>query len=104
MPEGVVGRELVSRFLPQLGLDEDEAWVEIYYNPGVASAPNYPLESAMPNYACSLTVLLQKAKGHELESKNSSKPIASDRLLSKPAMQTGLIKASIERVNALKNE
>jgi MinD-like ATPase involved in chromosome partitioning or flagellar assembly len=51
VPEGVVGRELVSRFLPQLGLDEDEACVEIYYNPGVASAPHYPVESAMPNYA-----------------------------------------------------
>ncbi len=55
-------------------------------------------------YPRSLTVLLQKAKDHELEGKNSSKPIASDRLLSRPAMQAGLIEASVERVNAIKNE
>lgn len=51
IPEGVVGRELVSRFLPLLGLDEDEPCVEIHYNPGIASAPHYPVESAMASYA-----------------------------------------------------
>jgi MinD-like ATPase involved in chromosome partitioning or flagellar assembly len=51
VPEGVVGRELMARFRPQLGLEEDEQCVEIHYNPGIASAPHYPLESAMPNYA-----------------------------------------------------
>lgn len=55
-------------------------------------------------YPRSLTVLLQKARDHELEGKNSQKPIASDRLLSRPAMQAGLEAASAERVNALKNE
>ncbi len=51
VPEGVVGRELMTRFRPKLELADDEQCVEIHYNPGIASAPYYPLESAMPNYA-----------------------------------------------------
>jgi hypothetical protein len=55
-------------------------------------------------YPRSLTVLLQAARDAELEGKNSSKPVPSNRLLSPRAMQAGLEAASIERVDALKNE
>ena len=51
VPEGIIGRELVARFLPLLGLEEDEQRVEIPYSSGVASASRYPVETAMPNYA-----------------------------------------------------
>lgn len=51
VPEGIIGRELVSRFLPLLGLEEDEQRVDIHYSPGIASATRYPVESAMPVYA-----------------------------------------------------
>lgn len=55
-------------------------------------------------YPRSLTVLLQAARDAELEGRNSSKPVPSNRLLSPRAMQAGLEAASIERVDALKNE
>lgn len=52
VPDGAIGRELVGRFRPQLGLDDDDDdTVEILYNPNVASAARYPVESAMAGYA-----------------------------------------------------
>ncbi len=51
VPDGSIGRELVSRFRPKLDLEEDEEPVEILYNPSVASADCYPVESAMAGYA-----------------------------------------------------
>ncbi|NHZ99990.1 P-loop NTPase [Massilia sp. CCM 8734] len=52
----------------------------------------------------SLTVLLKAARTSELEAKNSSRSVPSNRLLSPRAMLAGLEAASIERVEALKNE
>lgn len=51
VPDGSIGRALVDRFRPQLDLDEDDELVEILYNPNVASADHYPVESAMAGYA-----------------------------------------------------
>jgi len=51
VPEGVIGQELVARFLPLLDLEQDGERVEIPYSPGIASASIYPVETAMPNYA-----------------------------------------------------
>lgn len=51
VPEGAVGREIVARFLPQLSLDDDDVPLEVHYNPGVASATTFPVESAMAEYA-----------------------------------------------------
>ena len=51
VPDGSIGRELVARFRPKLGLEEDDEFVEIFYNPSVASADYYPVESAMAGYA-----------------------------------------------------
>jgi MinD-like ATPase involved in chromosome partitioning or flagellar assembly len=51
IPEGTIGRELVARFLPQLALEEGEYPFEIHYNPNIASALRYPVESAMPDFA-----------------------------------------------------
>ncbi|HYE37483.1 tyrosine-protein kinase family protein [Methylocaldum sp.] len=63
VPEGVIGMELVARFLPLLGIDESKQSVEederpeekqpvvIHYNPSIASALRYPVESAMADYA-----------------------------------------------------
>ncbi|MCD0252611.1 P-loop ATPase, Sll1717 family [Xanthomonas campestris] len=53
-------------------------------------------------YPRSLTVLLKAARDEELRIKSKSPP--SDRLLSFPAMQVGLKAASVERLDALKNE
>lgn len=58
IPEGPVGKQIVAQFLPQLELDEDESPTEIYYNPGVAAALTYPLETAMPGYARIANILL----------------------------------------------
>jgi cellulose biosynthesis protein BcsQ len=54
-------------------------------------------------YPRSLTVLLHNAREEELRTFNVKQP-ATDRLLSPRSMQLGLETASIERVNALKNE
>lgn len=51
VPDGAVGRDLLARFRPQLGLEDDDEPVEILYNPSVASADHYPVESAMASYA-----------------------------------------------------
>lgn len=51
VPDGAIGRELVARFRPQLGLEDDDEPVEILYNPSVASTDHYPVESAMASYA-----------------------------------------------------
>jgi cellulose biosynthesis protein BcsQ len=51
VPDGLIGRELVGRFRPQLGLDDDDGPVEILYNPSIASAETYPVESAMVSYS-----------------------------------------------------
>lgn len=65
---------------------------------------NRMTDSRDNTYPRSLTVLLESAKLSELEFKNTSKSLPSNRLLSPRAMQVGLEKASAERVNALKNE
>ncbi len=67
IPEGVVGRELVARFRPLLGLDEDEPCVEIHYNPGIASAPYYPVESAMASYARLANIIRETEVEDKLE-------------------------------------
>ena len=54
-------------------------------------------------YPRSLAVLLRAARSEELRMYNE-KQAPSDRLLSPRAMQAGLQEASVERVNALKNE
>ncbi len=54
-------------------------------------------------YPRSLTVLLHAARREELRVRNE-KQAPSDRLLSPRAMKAGLQEASVERVNALKNE
>ncbi|AXV80921.1 P-loop ATPase, Sll1717 family [Ralstonia solanacearum] len=59
VPEGPVGKEIVAQFLPKLSLDEDEIPTEIYYNPGIAAALNYPVEAAMPGYARLSNILLE---------------------------------------------
>lgn len=51
VPEGPIGRGLVEQVIPLLGLEEEEQPVEIHYNPGVASARRYPVETAMAEYA-----------------------------------------------------
>lgn len=50
VPEGIIGKELIERFLPP-HLGRQTPHVPIYYNPNVAAANRYPVESAMPNYA-----------------------------------------------------
>jgi len=67
VPEGLVGRELVTRFRPLLGLDEDEPCVEIYYNPSIASAPYYPIESAMASYARLANIIRETEVEDKLE-------------------------------------
>lgn len=54
-------------------------------------------------YPRSLTVLLHNAKEEELRTFNA-KQLPTDRLISPRSMQVGLEAASVERVNALKNE
>lgn len=54
-------------------------------------------------YPRSLTVLLHNAREEELRTFNNKQP-PTDRLLSPRSMQLGLETASVERVNALKNE
>lgn len=51
VPDGVIGRELMNRIRPRLYIEDDDAPVEILYNPSVASAERYPVESAMASYA-----------------------------------------------------
>jgi MinD-like ATPase involved in chromosome partitioning or flagellar assembly len=75
VPEGVIGRELVARFLPLLELEEDEQCVEIHYSPGIASAARYPVETAMPNYARLANLIRETEVEDNLEStiKNSDR-------------------------------
>lgn len=58
VPEGPIGKEIVSKFLPCLQLGEDEVVTEIYYNPGIAAAVTYPVEAAMPGYAKIANILM----------------------------------------------
>lgn len=51
IPEGPIGRGMVDQIIPLLKLDEEERPVEIHYNPGIASAQRYPVETAMGEYA-----------------------------------------------------
>lgn len=52
VPDAAIGRELVAKFTPNLGLQEDEEpVVEVLYNPGVAAAQDLPVESAKAGYA-----------------------------------------------------
>lgn len=50
VPDGAIGRDLITRFRPQLGIEDEEFPVEILYNPSVGSADKYPVESAMASY------------------------------------------------------
>jgi cellulose biosynthesis protein BcsQ len=50
VPEGIIGKELIERFLPTIQ-GRQVPHVPIYYNPNVAAADHYPVDSAMPNYA-----------------------------------------------------
>ncbi|TWB67977.1 MinD-like ATPase involved in chromosome partitioning or flagellar assembly [Nitrospirillum amazonense] len=50
VPEGIIGKNLLSRILPKLELDDDEI-IPILYNPNLAAADQYPVESAMAGYA-----------------------------------------------------
>lgn len=68
VPEGPVGRKLVDQFLPKLGVDEDdEQPVEVHYNPGIASASTYPVETAMANYARLANLLLESETEDRVE-------------------------------------
>ena len=51
VPEGPIGRSMVDHILPLFNLEEEEQPVEIHYNPGIASAKRYPVETAMGGYA-----------------------------------------------------
>lgn len=61
VPDGSVGREVLGRFRPKLELedDEDDDPVTVLYNPSVASADVYPVESAMASYARIANVIRQ---------------------------------------------
>lgn len=96
VPEGVIGQKLVERFLPLLALgdgepdlaameneddefepeighmDGDENHVEIIYNPGIASAAIYPVESAMPNYARLANLIRETEVEDKLEAENQT--------------------------------
>lgn len=67
IPEGPIGRELVARFLPKIGLDEDEQPIEIHYNPSVAGALRLPVESAMAGYAKIGNLLLESSTEDKVE-------------------------------------
>ncbi|WP_295385436.1 P-loop NTPase [uncultured Thiodictyon sp.] len=68
IPEGPLGRKLVDQFLPQLGLEEDdEQPVEIHYNPGIASAGVYPVETAMASYARLANLILESETEDRVE-------------------------------------
>lgn len=67
VPEGAVGEDLVNRLLANLEIDPEEEPISIYYNPGVASALFYPVESAMPNYAKIANVLFESATEEEVK-------------------------------------
>ncbi len=51
IPEGAIGRELVAKVVPRLGVEEAEEVIQILYNPSIASAESFPVESAMASYA-----------------------------------------------------
>ncbi|QRQ87844.1 tyrosine-protein kinase family protein [Cupriavidus oxalaticus] len=75
VPEGPVGKEIVAQFLPKLALDEDETPTEISYNPGIAAASVYPVETAMSGYASLANILLDS----EAEGKAQDSIMRSDR-------------------------
>jgi MinD-like ATPase involved in chromosome partitioning or flagellar assembly len=51
IPEGPIGKEIVSRSMPEILVDDEEAYVEVFYSPGVSSAARYPVESSMSAYS-----------------------------------------------------
>lgn len=51
IPDGTIGKALVARFRDRLATDEEDELIEVLYNPSVASADRYPVESAMAGYA-----------------------------------------------------
>lgn len=59
LPEGRIGKELVKRILPSLGLQEDDQPVEIHYHSSIAAAETYPVETAMADYAKIGNLLLE---------------------------------------------
>lgn len=62
LPEGNIGKEMVTRILPSLGLEEDEQTIEIHYHPSVAAAEHYPVETAMADYAKLGNLLLESGQ------------------------------------------
>ncbi|HZH75159.1 MAG TPA: hypothetical protein VEY88_03940, partial [Archangium sp.] len=67
VPEGVVGRQLVEGFVSRIGLDDDEEAVEVLYNPSVAAASRYPVESAMVSYARLANIVLEADTEEKIE-------------------------------------
>ncbi|WP_081087921.1 P-loop ATPase, Sll1717 family [Burkholderia cepacia] len=67
VPEGPIGKEIVAQFLPKLFLDEDESVTEINYNPGIAAASVYPVETAMLGYARLANILLESEAEGKIE-------------------------------------
>jgi hypothetical protein len=91
--------ELRQALIPLWGLRQEKG-----KNATVAKWVYNRMTDAQDNtYPRSLTVLLNAAKDEELRVRND-KTAWSDRLLSPRSMQVGLKAASLERVNALKNE
>lgn len=62
LPEGAIGKELVKRILPNLGLEEDEQPIEIHYHSSIAAAEHYPVETAMADYAKLGNLLLESGQ------------------------------------------
>ena len=67
VPEGTIGKAVVSRILPLLDLESEEEVVEIYYNPAVASSSIYPVEAAMSNYAKLASLIRENEVEENLE-------------------------------------
>ena len=67
VPDGAIGKAVVSRILPSLQLEDDEHVVEISYNPAIASATAYPVESAMSNYSRISNIIRENEVEENLE-------------------------------------
>ena len=91
--------DLRKALVPFCGLGQEKG-----KNATVAKWVYNRLTDAQGNtYPRSLTVLLHNAREEELRTFNG-KQLPTDRLISPRSMQVGLEAASVERVNALKNE
>ena len=62
VPEGIIGRELVERIKPFLGVkkhgDKDQL-IQIPYHPNIAGNDTFPIETALPYYAGIANTLLE---------------------------------------------